>query len=117
MEETLDNKWRFNFVLINRYKDGNDYMGEHRDDEKDLDLNAPIASVSFGETRDFVLKHKDNRGGRRFRSDLSHVTIALQHGSLLVMHPPTNKCWYHSLPKRKLAKNPRVNLTFRVMST
>ncbi|CAG0893955.1 unnamed protein product [Darwinula stevensoni] len=58
----------FNFVLINRYKDGNDRIGEHRDDEKDLDPAAPIASVSLGQPRDFVLRHQDSRKRQKARS-------------------------------------------------
>lgn len=101
---------RYNFVLINRYKDGSDHIGEHRDDEKDLDHNVPIASLSFGQPRDFVLKHGDAR--RKVRH-IEPVKICLEHGSLLLMNPPTNRYWYHSLPPRKAALGPRVNLTFR----
>ena len=54
----------FNFVLVNRYKDGSEHMGEHRDNEQELVQTAPIVSLSFGQTRDFVLRHKDSRGRR-----------------------------------------------------
>ncbi|KAL3195814.1 hypothetical protein MRX96_015701 [Rhipicephalus microplus] len=101
---------RYNFVLVNRYKDGSDHMGEHKDDEKDLDHAVPIASLSFGQPRDFVLKHGDAR--RKVRH-MEPVKICLEHGSLLLMNPPTNRYWYHSLPPRKAAVGPRVNLTFR----
>lgn len=110
----------FNFVLVNRYKNGLDYIGEHRDDERELDRTAPIASLSFGQVRDFVLRHKDTRGGKKragsqtSRTDL--VKVELGHGSLLVMWPPTNSVWYHSLPVRRRAMHPRINLTFRRMA-
>lgn len=52
----------FNFVLVNRYKDGHDHIGEHRDDERELAPGSPIASVSFGACRDFFFRHKDSRG-------------------------------------------------------
>lgn len=103
----------FNFVLVNRYRDGSDHIGEHRDDESDLCRDAPIASVSFGQARDFVFRHRDSRGRDAKRKDIDAVKLCLQHGSLLVMHPPTNSLWYHSLPPRKSAPLPRVNLTFR----
>ena len=32
-------------------------MGDHRDDEKELCKKTPIASLSLGAERDFVLKH------------------------------------------------------------
>ncbi|KAM6964958.1 DNA oxidative demethylase ALKBH2 [Aplochiton taeniatus] len=102
----------FNFVLINRYKDGKDHMGEHRDDERELDPLCPIASVSLGAARDFIFRHKEARG-KRFRRQIEPVKLELGHGSLLLMNPPTNTHWYHSLPARKKLGLPRINLTFR----
>lgn len=84
--ETALGETRFNFVLVNRYGDGNDHMGEHRDDESDLIRGAPIASLTFGQARDFVFKHKDARGKKASRKDISPVTVCLEHGSLLVMN-------------------------------
>ncbi|XP_013786251.1 DNA oxidative demethylase ALKBH2-like isoform X2 [Limulus polyphemus] len=104
----------YNFVLINRYKDGNDHMGEHRDDEKDLDPNSPIISLSFGQPRDFIFRHKDARGKNALKK-IEPVKLVLENGSLLVMKPPTNNFWYHSLPIRKRAMQTRINLTFRKM--
>ncbi|CAG0888211.1 unnamed protein product [Darwinula stevensoni] len=109
---------KFNFVLINRYKDGSDRVGEHKDDEIDLDPAAPIASVSLGQPRDFVFRHQDARGRHKAGSSLHEpVTLMLEHGSLLLMNPPTNLFWYHSLPPRKRAVQPRINLTFRKLVT
>ena len=117
----------FNFVLVNRYKDGYDHMGEHRDNEQELVPIAPIASLSFGQTRDFVLRHRDSCGRRGGRGGgggsrggtgacvEEPVKLELGHGSLLVMCPPTNSMWYHSLPVRRRALHPRINLTFRRM--
>ncbi|XP_060699466.1 DNA oxidative demethylase ALKBH2 isoform X1 [Hemiscyllium ocellatum] len=102
----------FNFVLINRYKDGRDHIGEHRDDEKELEPFSPIASVSFGACRDFILRHRDSRGKHATRR-LEPVKLLLGHGSLLMMNYPTNIYWYHSLPVRKNVLSPRINLTFR----
>ncbi|XP_068845672.1 DNA oxidative demethylase ALKBH2 isoform X1 [Capricornis sumatraensis] len=102
----------FNFVLVNRYKDGQDHIGEHRDDERELAPGSPIASVSFGACRDFFFRHKDSRGKHPSRR-LAVVRLQLAHGSLLMMNHPTNTHWYHSLPVRKKVPAPRVNLTFR----
>lgn len=104
----------FNFVLVNRYKDGEDHMGEHRDDEKDLVSGVPIASLSFGQMRDFIFRHKDSRGTKATRK-IERVKLELEHGSLLMMNPPTNDFWYHNLPVRKTARNVRINMTFRKM--
>jgi len=109
---------KFNYVLVNRYKDGEDRMGAHRDDENGLASYA-IASLSFGAERDFVLKHHKVHNPKAqlktAKPKYGRVTVPLPAGSLLVMNPPTNEHWYHELPKRKRVKTPRVNLTFRVM--
>uniref|UniRef100_A0A3P8VI60 DNA oxidative demethylase ALKBH2 n=1 Tax=Cynoglossus semilaevis TaxID=244447 RepID=A0A3P8VI60_CYNSE len=102
----------FNFVLVNRYKDGQDHMSEHRDDEKELDPRCPIASVSLGAARDFVFRHRGARGKQGCRQ-IEPVRLELTHGSLLLMNPPTNTFWYHALPVRKKVLLPRINLTFR----
>ncbi|XP_033113498.1 DNA oxidative demethylase ALKBH2-like isoform X2 [Anneissia japonica] len=102
----------FSFVLVNRYADGEDYIGEHRDDEKDLDKLSPIASISLGQTRLFKFRHGDSRG-KNAKRNINPVSVDLKHGSLLMMNYPTNKYWYHSLPKMRAVKLPRINLTFR----
>lgn len=102
----------FNFVLINRYKDGKDHIGEHRDDEKELEPRSPIASVSLGACRDFFFRHGASRG-KTSSMHIQPVKLQLEHGSLLMMNYPTNVHWYHSLPARKKILAPRINLTFR----
>uniref|UniRef100_UPI00358EE341 DNA oxidative demethylase ALKBH2-like n=1 Tax=Myxine glutinosa TaxID=7769 RepID=UPI00358EE341 len=109
----------FNFVLVNRYRNGLDHVGEHRDDEKELVPRSPIASVSLGAPRDFVLRHGLSRhAGQRSHQSCcppKPVRVVLEHGSLLVMKHPTNIHWYHSVPVRKRVLLPRVNLTFRMV--
>jgi len=110
----------FNFVLVNRYADGRDHMGEHKDDEEELVKGSPIASLSLGQSRDFVFRHQDARGGAAKKSSKApppSVKIKLESGSLLMMNSPTNDFWYHSLPKRSLSSAPdaRINMTFRQM--
>ncbi|XP_025415080.1 DNA oxidative demethylase ALKBH2-like isoform X2 [Sipha flava] len=98
----------YNFVLVNR--NGEDHMGEHRDDEIELDKMVPIASVSLGQTRKFVFKHTDVRKKLR---QIESVKLDLHNGSLLMMNWPTNEYWYHSIPKEIKANNVRLNFTFR----
>lgn len=96
----------FNSVLLNYYRDGNDSMGWHRDNEKVLGHRPVIASVSFGAARRFLMrtyKEKDNQ-----------VAVELEHGSLLLMRGDSQHIWEHSLPKSK-NKPGRINLTFRVI--
>lgn len=94
----------FNSVLANLYRDGNDSMGCHADDEKELGLNPVIASLSLGEQRLFKLHHKQRPEKR---------DIVLGHGDLLVMAGSLQHHWLHAVPKTKKLKTPRINLTFR----
>jgi len=96
----------FNSVLLNLYRDGQDGVGWHRDNEKEFGTNPVIASVSFGETRPFRLRHK-------FRKDLAQVEIPLTHGSFLLMAGATQHYWEHAIPKTAKPIRPRINLTFR----
>ena len=97
----------FNSVLLNWYRNGDDHMGWHADDETELGDNPVIASVNFGATRDFVL--------RRIDDPTQKIVIPLQHGSLLVMRGELQHYWQHSLPKRKAVNSSRFNLTFRTV--
>ncbi len=106
--------WLYTYVLSYRYKDGFDHIGEHRDNEKELAPGSCIASLSLGQSRDFVFRHTDARGKNASRTILP-VKLELHSGSLLLMNHPTNVYWYHSLPVRKKAMGVRINLTFRHM--
>lgn len=97
----------FTGVLLNLYNDGNDKMGWHSDDEKELGINPTIASLSIGETRRFDLKHKQNK-------DLNYK-FELTSGSLLIMRGALQHHWVHQIPVQKKVKNPRINLTFRTI--
>ena len=99
----------FNSVLLNLYRDGNDNLGMHSDNETELGSNPVIASLSLGATRDFQLKH-------RTRKDLKTMHINLSHGSLLVMQGPTQVHWKHGLRRETGQMGPRINLTFRTVS-
>ena len=41
------------------------------------------------------------------------MNLVLNDGLLLLMEKPTNKFWYHALPRRKNSPGTRINLTFR----
>jgi alkylated DNA repair dioxygenase AlkB len=100
---------RFNCVLLNLYRDGRDGMGWHSDDERSLGSDPVIASLSFGATRRFRLKHKT-------RPDLA-IALDLPPGSCLVMAGSLQHHWRHALPKTARPVGPRVNLTFRLIRT
>ncbi|MDP6449996.1 MAG: alpha-ketoglutarate-dependent dioxygenase AlkB [Lentisphaeria bacterium] len=99
----------FNTVLLNQYRDGKDSMGWHSDDEPELGTNPVIASVSFGDARRFIMRHKT-------RGDIERVELALGHGSVLIMRGATQHNWQHHVPRTTRSVGTRVNLTFRLVS-
>ena len=100
----------FNSVLLNYYRDQNDSMGMHSDDERELGPQPAIASLSLGEERRFLLKHKT-------RKDLKTVKLVLHSGSLLLMRGDTQQYWRHGINKETRSCGPRINLTFRAIRT
>ena len=100
----------FNSVLLNLYRNGHDSVGDHADDEKELGLNAVIASVSLGATRDFILRQYKKAATLKLSPTLKYK---LSHGSLLVMSGTTQQYWKHSVPKDFKTTDARINLTFR----
>lgn len=100
-----DTSLEFNSVLANLYRDGNDSMGWHSDDEKSLGRMPQIASVSLGVQRRFLLRSRVDHNHKR--------ELILGHGSLLLMLGKCQSEWQHSLPKSRGVTGQRVNLTFR----
>ncbi|WP_324673396.1 alpha-ketoglutarate-dependent dioxygenase AlkB family protein [Hymenobacter sp. GOD-10R] len=98
----------FNSVLLNLYRSGQDSMGWHADNEPELGPTPTIASVSLGATRNFRLKPRDPQ-----RTHHQALTLALGTGSLLLMRGSTQDRWLHAVPKTAVSVAPRLNLTFR----
>jgi len=96
----------YNACLLNLYHEGEEGMGWHRDNEKEIIAESSIASVSLGAARKFAFKHATTN---------ERLDIELANGSLLDMKGPIQQYWYHSLPKTKKVKQMRINLTFRRM--
>jgi alkylated DNA repair dioxygenase AlkB len=99
----------FNSVLLNLYRDGEDSIGMHSDNEPELGPEPVIASLSLGATRMFRLKHRKNAA--------APVSIALSDGSLLIMAGRTQESWQHGVRKERHDVGPRINLTFRRIHT
>ena len=95
---------QFNSVLVNLYRDGQDSVSWHSDNEAVNGKEPTIASVSLGATRRFDLRHKDTK---------EMVKAGLEDGSLLVMSGLSQHCWVHQIAKTKIPVGPRINLTFR----
>jgi alkylated DNA repair dioxygenase AlkB len=97
---------QFNSCLINYYRDGDDAMGWHSDDEAELGEQPVIASLSVGTTRTFHLKPKSKDKGVRY-------SLPLESGSLLVMAGNTQANYKHAIHRSRRVHRGRINLTFR----
>lgn len=96
----------FNSCLLNLYHSGDEGMAWHSDDEKALQKNGVIGSLSFGAERKFSFKHKKTK---------ETVSLILENGSLLIMKDETQTNWLHRLPPTKKINAARINLTFRTV--
>ena len=105
--QRVSNNYPVNVCLLNRYKDGNDYIGFHSDDEKEGVHNSAIVSISFGASR--VMQFRKKKGKHPIERE-----VILNHGDMLVMHPRCQDEYKHSIPKRLRVVTPRINLTFRL---
>ena len=94
----------FNSALVNFYRNGQDGVGWHSDNEACNGPEPTIASVSLGATRRFDMRH---------RKTGETIKIQLESGSLLVMAGKSQHCWVHQVAKTKRVHEPRINLTFR----
>jgi len=100
----IETRATFNSVLLNLYRNQNDSISLHSDDE--FGLNPTIASLSLGESRKFVLKHKTEKRTVRF---------CLHSGDLLLMQGETQQHWKHGIDKSRKPCGARINLTFRLI--
>jgi alkylated DNA repair dioxygenase AlkB len=99
----------FNSVLLNYYRDHRDSVGFHSDAEPELGARPVIASLSLGDERTFVLKHKTAKSAKP-------VHLRLASASLLLMKGDTQHCWRHAILKESRPCGARVNLTFRTIT-
>ncbi|XP_035205342.1 uncharacterized protein LOC118180349, partial [Stegodyphus dumicola] len=94
---------KYNYVLLNKYPDGEAKISAHRDAESALDPSCSIPTLSYGSTREMHFMRENY---------MTHI-LSLEHGSLLVMKTPTNTVWKHSIPTQPEVKTTRISLTFR----
>jgi len=98
---------KFNSVLLNYYRDGNDSVAWHSDRESVLGKNPIIASISFGQVCSFDIRNKADHK--------EHYSIKLEHGSFLLMKSGLQENWEHRIAKSTRPMKARVNLTFRLV--
>jgi alkylated DNA repair dioxygenase AlkB len=97
---------RFNSMLANLYRNGQDAIGWHADDEPELGPAPVIASLSFGAERVFHMRGKDDHAKVK--------RITLEHGSLLIMAGTMQRHWQHAVMRTAKPIGERINLTFRL---
>jgi alkylated DNA repair dioxygenase AlkB len=95
----------FNGVLLNYYRDGNDSVAWHSDKDTIPGLKTEIASVSFGQARNFDFRNKEHHR--------QQYSLELGNGSLLLMKGDLQKYWEHRIAKSVVPMKARINLTFR----
>lgn len=100
---------RFNSVLLNYYRDHNDSVAWHSDRDNVPGKNRYVASVSFGQARDFELRLKTNHATK--------FKVLLENGSYLLMKGLFQDQWEHRIAKSRTPMQPRINLTFRITRT
>ena len=96
---------RFNSVLLNLYRSGEDGVSWHADDEPDLGADPTIGSISLGAARKFQFRRINDPAERR--------ELVLHSGDIIVMSGPTQRFWHHQIPKTSKPVDQRINLTFR----
>ncbi len=97
---------RYNSALVNLYRNGQDSMGLHSDDERELGSNPVITSISYGAKRKIIFRRK---------SDGQKEVIELEQGDVLIMKGTLQHEWKHEVPKEKNVTSPRLNVTFRLI--
>jgi alkylated DNA repair dioxygenase AlkB len=103
----------FNFALLNLYRNGQDSVDWHSDDEKELGPQPVVATISLGAMRRFDLRPRNRGASKAASGKRISRHLELPHGSLLVMEGGTQSHWHHRVPKIKFAVGQRISVTFR----
>ncbi|GAM28981.1 hypothetical protein SAMD00019534_121570 [Acytostelium subglobosum LB1] len=119
MEQSMPEDCDFDYVLFNRYRNGDDKIGFHRDDEAE-GVSAKgipksfIGSISIGATRTFILRNNHKTKDSEGRMRQAKLEFPMTSGYLIIMCGETQNNWYHAVPAEPEIKEARINLTFRV---
>ncbi len=97
----------FNGVLVNWYRDGNDHIGMHSDNEKELDPNTgQVAMVAFGALRELKFEQQ--------QAPFTTHKVVLEPGFLYSMRGKSFQHEFkHGIMKRTKIKQERISFTFR----
>ena len=110
LQELLDyvnEKFNFNYngILINKYIGGEDYISPHSDDERGLDQQVGVVSISFGVSRKFRVRHKV---GKRIAYDLP-----TDSSKIMQMAGDFQKEFTHEIVREPEITGNRFSFTFR----
>jgi alkylated DNA repair dioxygenase AlkB len=102
----------FNQALVNYYRNGNDCIRKHADNEPSILENSPIVTVSLGATRVFRVTINDNTHRPK--------DCEMHNGSFLIMCDNFQREYKHEVPRTKQTSTrgliaPRISVTFRNM--
>lgn len=94
----------YNSILINYYRDGNDYISAHRDKKKELGI-VGVIMISIGETRVFNITHGKTK-------ELL-FSLKVNDGDLTIMSGAFQDVLKHEIVKESYITKPRISFTFR----
>lgn len=97
-------KSEFNGILVNKYLNGNDYISDHSDNEKNLD-HIGVVSISYGAVRKFRIRDK--------KTKKIIIDIPTCNNQILHMKGDFQKEFTHGIPLQKKIKECRYSFTFR----
>jgi alkylated DNA repair dioxygenase AlkB len=109
--DTSNDPHKYNMVLVNWYGSGNDYIGWHRDDEKQIVPDSDVMTISFGGERKFKIKY-DPVKKNETKLKITHDYIT-KNNSYLIMGGTFQSEFKHHIPKSKTMTEPRISITFR----
>lgn len=95
----------YNGILINKYANGDDYIGKHSDDEHGLDARVGVISLSYGAVRKFRIRNK--------QTGKIEMDIPTDPRKIIQMSGMFQKEFTHEIPIEKKIKGVRYSLTFR----
>ena len=99
----------FNVCVANFYEDGQQSIAWHTDFEE-FGRSTPIASVSLGARRQFLL-----RSVSAADAETDRAWISLGNGALLLMQNLCQHRYVHCVPRDPKVTTGRINLTFRIV--
>lgn len=109
----IPDEQKFNHVLIQKYRSGQDFIGEHSDKTLDIAPNSYIVNYSLGSTRVMTLRSK-----AKISNDTYEIkNIPLHDDTCFMLDLDTNRKFKHSIHRKAQEKGERISLTFRKIAT